>query len=196
MPQTILALILALVSFFTLGLSDVLGADIINNPMIQFKTPMGIKILIGFNTLSQYEDRWGAPWEEIDLDRIDEFVKGWMDYLGEASRLRSPRYIVVKIQQWDERCLGKDEDIYAPYEFIHFRYGCIDGLTAGNTIVIHLGDDPGRDFYWTNPITGAQSTVITKGFCMTALGHELYHLMSGHRSNLGMPLENPPGLCD
>jgi len=192
MTQTILAFILSLISFLVLGMGSVFSAEVINNPTFIFKTPYRIKVTMTYRAMHQYEQRWGQPFNSDYLDRIDEFFWGWQNQLG--TKILPTRMAVV-IKAWDEKCIPLDNDIYAPYGFWSTRYGCIDGAAVWNTAIIHLGDDPGTDFYWTNPLDGRVSPTITKGYCMTALGHEFYHIMTGHQSNWNMP-QNPDGLCN
>jgi len=149
-----------------------------------FRTPLGITIKAKDTTVSQYNAHWacyegpyfpkrpthpnanlyriGPKWANIDWSIIDDYYLLLSDKYNEAGH---PESLVIWIYPLNYNC--KDESSYPySYEFSYPDYGCIDGIYPNaNTIVIHLGDDPGQlwDYSLNNP------------FCATALDWEMFH---------------------
>jgi hypothetical protein len=158
MIQTILAFILAIISFFVLGMSDVFAWTATN-----IFTKNGIHVILSNKVARQYENYWKYPFHEIQWDDLDQFFSKLAEAYGlpDADSTKLKVKILSFDEEWVDNELPVNADGTIGREMIYGRYGHIDGIYPSNfTIVIHLGDDTGRG---------------NLSFCQTALDWELWH---------------------
>jgi hypothetical protein len=150
-----------------------------------YVTPLGITIKATTATINQYNTHWanwegpvfpkrpgahpswspyriGPKWATIDWDQVDRMYLELSDKYGVTG---SPSTLVIKIYPLNYACHDESSYPYS-YEFSYPDYGCIDGIYPDtNTIIIHLGDDPGQLWKYS----------LNASFCATALDWELFH---------------------
>lgn len=139
-----------------------------------YQTKLGIQVWADDATAVQYNQHWkkmvgnvniGPKWKQINWNILDLHF----DELRKAYGInKDPSKLTVVIWPLNYSCVDESA---APYNY-EFGGDCIDGLLDGNTIYIHLGDDPGQ--FWQKTIKGVRY-VWDRPFCATALTHELCH---------------------
>jgi len=164
-----------------------------------YSTRLGITIMANDSTVTQYNTHWkklwpaktgkniGPKWIHINWNALDiQFVELAKEY-GSG---RNPADLRIWVMPLDYSCSDESSAPYN-YEFSNSDYHCIDGMLDGNTIQIHLGDDPAQ--YWSKTLNQLRY-VWDRPFCYTALSHELCHWMRGY-GGVDCPGEVIPMMC-
>jgi len=162
-------------------------------------TRLGITVMANDFTVTQYNAHWkklypsitgknvGPKWMYINWNALDI---QFMELVKAYGISRDPHYLRILIMPLDYSCNDESSAPYN-YEFSNSDYDCIDGMLDGNTIQIHLGDDPAQ--FWSKMVGGLKYT-WDRPFCYTAFSHELCHWMKGD-GGVECPGEIIPPMC-
>ena len=124
-----------------------------------YTTPMGVRISASDKAIELYENYWGLSWDDIDWDRLDDWLTEYRQYYG--VNMPPPTIRIMPMVQCVED--GPDN-----YEIRPFRVCCTAMFDAPRTIYIGLMPNNAG-------IREGQTGQGGNAFCDTALDHELSH---------------------